>query len=70
MKILYFKSSSGDDQRAICIVDVDLNEKQKRDIVIKSVGDDYVKEEDYLYGYYWIEDIGDVKASELLKNIQ
>jgi hypothetical protein len=65
-KILYFKNESGDPQKAICLVDIKLTSKQQRDIVIRFVGDDYDKTEDYLYGQFWIEKMDLQHASSLI----
>ena len=68
MKVLVFENTSGDDPYMICIVDIELTEEQIRKIVIESIGDDYIKDDDEICGSYWVDEIND-KASEIIKNV-
>ncbi len=66
MKLLMFKNESGDDSYPIGIIDKNYTEKQIKDFVIKNIGCDYIQNEDYICGQYWIEDYSKLK---LLSNL-
>lgn len=53
---LKFKNHSGDPEKIIAIVDIQLSNEYLYKIVCQNVGDDFVDGE--LCGDYWIEDVG------------